>query len=656
MRHERPSSSRFARDARARAWPALVLAGILAFAAEARAHGGRYRNPSIPPPPAPPEQFEGMGRVPETGRVPKDPGSGSDGGSTEPPAAPGFTPPPIGGVTRGGPRVGPRSGAPGATPGARAGATPRSKRASGPSPDGWEVWWEHNQAPLLNLRERLAERAGISGSADWLLGRRPRDRSFEATRPTRLAVRRTVLPIVERALADRFFDVRASAVIAFGKCGDPEALPVLVRALADPHPQVSESAALALGILGDPSAVPGLVALARDTREGARLVARSEVPVRTRAFAAVGLGMIGDAASVPELIETASAAHGAHLDIPVAAVTALGLFEDAPQEVPLFLADLLRDRRRPDLVRSAAAVSLGRLGDPGSVPALRRALRDRALDVRRSAVIALGGITAPGDRITVSLLRGLVRKGRDPLSRHWACIALGRIGDPVALETLAEAALEGTGPLRAYGALGLALLGRDASGGVAGRVLRRGLREARDASTLGAFAIASGILGDRSAIPDLARLLRGHRSPALRGHAALALGMLQAKEAAADIRGLLDDSRHDPRVHKDAAIALGLVGDVDVLEQLAGVLARARTEYVQSAAALALGFIGDRSVVPLLERIASDAGRPGLARAHAVVALGVVGEAGRLPALHVLAIDSNYRALVAAIEEILTIT
>lgn len=653
------------------AWFGTAFVLTIAFFAgpaidEASAHGGRYRDPVSGPPPPPPPDYVPAGQKPANGRIPKDPNGnphpggltgtgGSSGGPTEPPKSE-----PTGGR---GPNIGPRVPPAPSTGGgsARAGATTpgRSGRKSGGSgAAGWEVWWEHNQAPLLNLRERLAANSGISGSADWLLGSNKKDRAYASERPGRESVRRDVLPILERALEDSHFDVRAAAVIALGKTRIEEARPLLAGALADTHPQVAESAALALGVLGDPRDVALLVDLANDTTSARRACGRTQVPPRTRAFATIGLGLIGNPAAIEPLIAIVGAARrSAHLDLPVAAVTALGLIDDTRDEVRSHLMDTARDRGLADTLRSAAVIALGRTGDADLAIDLRGFLRDSSLAVRRSAVIALGEVASPDDRITAAMLTSVLRKGNDPLSRHWACIALGRGGSPHAEKALLETVHRAHGDQQSFGALGLALwaLENDQRNRI-GSVLHGQIRRMRDPGTRGAFAIGLGMLAYRDAEADLVKILED-RNPRLRGHVAMALGMMQAKTAVPALRALLDDSTRLPALQKNVAIALGLVGDRDAVATLAEVLETSRTEYVQSASASAIGFIGDASTVPLLGRLASARGKiSDIARAHAIVALGVVADPGLLPALHVIAVDSNYRALVGALEELLTIS
>jgi HEAT repeat protein len=468
-----------------------------------------------------------------------------------------------------------------------------------------------------------------------------------------------VIPALVEALGDRFFDVRAAAAIALGKAGDAKVLPHLVGALSDTHQQVSESASLAIGILGEREGLPVLRDLLLDTVEGRKLVRRPQgVPVRTRAFAAIGMGLVGDRHAVADLLFVADPARReASKDVPIGAIVGLGLLGSEASDAVAPLLDLLANPRIEDLVRSYAATSLGKIGDPAAVPALRRALRDSSLHVARSAVLALGRLSPEEDSITATLLADIVEKGRDPQARNWACISLARIGGPTAEKSLKRVATGSSSTLRAFGALGLAILHRRA-GGIDGaeRYLRAGLAEGGDQSVQGAFAIALGLVRDPEAVPDLVRLMVGQNSPALRGYAAVALGMLGARESIPEIRALASARVLDPELQRAAATALGLMGDPQAVDLLVGVIRSAKTEFVMSSAAIALGQIGDHTAVDTLIALLRDEENvPDLARAQATVALGVVAEDEKLPVLHAVSADSNYRALVESIQEVLTI-
>jgi len=623
------------------------------FQSVAFAHGGNYRGPA--------------GQVPPTGRTPSDPtppptsGGGSTGGGGIPG---GSTPGAGGGVAGGGPQIGPRTG-PGATAGAgaRAGATTpgRGGRKSSKTEgfERWEFWWGYNREPFLNLKESLAKREEISGSADWLLGGNKKEDASSAQRPTIRAIKEKVIPTLEEALKDKFFDVRAAAVIALGKAGDEKQLPQLIEALGDTHQQVSESAALAIGILGEPKGLPVLHDLLFDTREGKQLVKRpQEVPFRTRSFAALAMGLIGDPSAIPDLLEISNPQRKeSHKDVPVCAIVGLGIMGSAAKDAVGPLIEICNNTKVDDFIRSYAVTSLGKIGDQQATPILRKLLRDSSQHVSRSAVIGLGLLGTQEDTTTIKYLENEVEKGSDLQAKNWACISLGKIGGPEAEKTLKKVVTSESGSLQAFGALGLAIYGKNAGAGAdVVEYLRDGLKKSKDASIRGAFCISLGIVADKQSENDLVKIMSGKNDENLRGYAAVALGMMQAKAAQPAIREVVTERVKDPDLQRAAATALGLMGDKEVVDLLSKVIADASTEYVQSSAALALGFIGDYTAIDVLTGLYKDPKIADLARAQAIVALGVVAEDELLPVLHVISVDNNYRALVEAMNEVLTIT
>lgn len=628
----------------------LVLDG---FQNIAFGHGGNYRGPA--------------GQVPPTGRTPSDPtppptsGGGGTGGGGLPG---GSTPGAGGGVAGGGPAVGPRTG-PGASAGggARAGATTpgmRGGRKASKSEgfERWEFWWGYNRETFLNLKENLAKRDAISGSADWLLGNKKKENASEAQKPTNKAIKEKVIPTLEVALKDKFFDVRAAAVIALGKAGDKDQLPLIIETLGDTHKQVSESAALAMGILGEPAGLDVLRELIKDTREGAQLVKRPQgVPFRTRAFAGIAMGLIGDPSAIPDLLEIAQRKES-NKDVPIGAVVGLGLMGSAGKDAVGPLIELVNNSKVDDFTRSYATTSLGKIGDQQATPIVRKLLRDKSQHVRRSAVIALGVLGKSDDKITIKHLQQEIEKGSDPQARNWACISLAKIGGSEAEKVLKEVVTSKTGSFQAFGALALAIYAKnsDSSSSVV-QYLRDGLKKSKDTSVKGAFCVALGIIGDKQSEADLVKIMRGKNDENLRGYAAVSLGMMQAKAAIPAIKEVVQERVKDPDLQRAAATALGLMADKDVVELLSNVINKAKTEYVMSSASLALGYIGDYTAVDVLTKLIEDKkGVPDLARAQATVALGVVAEDELLPVLHILAIDNNYRAMVEAMQEVLTIT
>jgi hypothetical protein len=80
-----------------------------------------------------------------------------------------------------------------------------------------------------------------------------------------------------------------------------------------------------------------------------------------------------------------------------------------------------------------------------------------------------------------------------------------------------------------------------------------------------------------------------------------------------------------------------------------------RLVFHQAPAAQALGLIGDRSAVDPLLDIVKTTTNVDLQRAFAAVALGIIGEKEDLPWNYVFSVNSNYRAKVPALSEILDI-
>ncbi|MHC4248988.1 MAG: HEAT repeat domain-containing protein, partial [Planctomycetota bacterium] len=77
--------------------------------------------------------------------------------------------------------------------------------------------------------------------------------------------------VLEEALTNPAFELRAASAEILGLLGDRAAVEALCRSLDDPHASVRVAAAWALGRLGDPAAAPALERARAGTREGAAL-------------------------------------------------------------------------------------------------------------------------------------------------------------------------------------------------------------------------------------------------------------------------------------------------------------------------------------------------------------------------------------------------
>jgi HEAT repeat protein len=117
-----------------------------------------------------------------------------------------------------------------------------------------------------------------------------------------------------------------------------------------------------------------------------------------------------------------------------------------------------------------------------------------------------------------------------------------------------------------------------------------------------------------------------------------------AAESKAKIQELVKNSEFRPELLKQAAIALGLLGDNNIVPDLTEMLRNASSLSAQAAIASALGFIGDqRSIDPLVKMLKDESLTDG-ARGFAAVALGIVADKESLPWNSKVAVDVNYRA------------
>src|SRR5262249_49344422 len=170
----------------------------------------------------------------------------------------------------------------------------------------------------------------------------------------------------------------ALACEMLGKTGSPRAVPALLARLDDRRPEVRMAAVRALGDIGAPEALPALSRAFLERRD-------APTDIVNDALRKIG----GDAVTAFE--------RGVASPDPVVRVSSCfglsGSFEERDAcEFQLAAVLALDDEAR---VRAAAATGLGLLGG-GEAPApLVRAATDADVNVRRSAVRALGSFDDP---------------------------------------------------------------------------------------------------------------------------------------------------------------------------------------------------------------------------------------------------------------------
>jgi len=653
--------------------------------------------PDAPPPTTPPGgNGPGKGPVQPTGNTPPAP-------TPAPPTTPKSGPPP-------GKPTGPQNPRPGvgdeppSSPPAKPGAhkpVRRGKSAAGLEGLGWRDWWDTNADALRRaVRSSVTTEGDGQTNADELLSRHLR--------------REQIVPLLRR-VADRELgndhDLVASAFLALARTtADEEDVNRLLQALGtDATPPLErESAALALGYLRRTTKSEGLPGRLLDHVRAGLFDAIDDdgVHVRCRCFAALALGLLGDQ---PGADDDAFARDGrlvvrglwsrlledrAGQETTVALLVALSL--QPPAGVPGAVRDGLRalattgrlgNRPRGPLAEAHAALALARLSGGESAGVFLGLLKSGARNPqsRRAAILALGLCATTADaaqRATAETELMLQGKRGDPQTAGLAILTAARLlavdltephatlpCDPAATaEALLDAAEHGGAGVRPFAALGLGLACRPVMGdapatleqlrGRALPLLRRVLAgDALEADARGAYAVGLGLARDDASLPLLGRLVsEGSVEDDLRAASCAGLGLLgrATPEVLAVLRRALAPTSDD-EIRREAARALGSLGDRKASGSLLRELEADGPDHVRARAAVALGVLRDPGSVPALAELVRDPKRSDATRALAVAALGLVGDPERVPSSARLAVDANFLVRTDALEEALSI-
>jgi len=348
-----------------------------------------------------------------------------------------------------------------------------------------------------------------------------------------------------------------------------------------------------------------------------------------------------------------------------------------------WLAAYYADEGNNFLLRAQAPTAMARLLEGVDGP-LREAVATRLLadlgphskkqaEIQQSCVLALGGIgDSDEDAVDVRIRETLMTMrevAADQQTRNFALICAAQVagrpgsgaGDPIAgardpdrkgnvRAFLGEQLAKGKQDVRPWAALSIAVLERsldDAkqpSSTDMKASLRAVLAEAVSPDEVGGYAIAVGIARDPQAQEVLLEKLERTSDAEARGYVAVALGMIGARAAIAPIQALVKKSRYQTQLLEAGAIALGLLGDKQLVPELVGMLENAMSLSAQAAISTGLGHIGDaRSIDPLLTMFQNEE-QTALARAFACVALGIVADKEDLPWNSRISVDINYRA------------
>jgi HEAT repeat protein len=311
-----------------------------------------------------------------------------------------------------------------------------------------------------------------------------------------------------------------------------------------------------------------------------------------------------------------------------------------------FLESCLKDKYFD--IRGAAALALGKAGNPDAAKAVRTLLKSRNDVVRESALLALGMLK---DSKALPLMKRILadRKQTQSLRVH-AAMAMGLLGDhgagPELLEALQTEANDRTGmtpEIQSAAALALGIMKWKKAAAPLIEIIRSldrppGLR-AVAATALGRFQAPSIMLdaGEVSTTAPLLSALQTNQPPQLRRAAIIALAhvwyegldssLLDIHTSDPDpwvrglsllvlaekidtphgkaqfgkrVRRILEEPRKDPSLTNFAAVAAGLAGDTESLTLLRDLFSGAPKEDTQGAAAVGLGFLKDKESIPLI--------------------------------------------------------
>lgn len=268
--------------------------------------------------------------------------------------------------------------------------------------------------------------------------------------------------------------------------------------------------------------------------------------------------------------------------------------------------------------RAGAIELLGELGDERTLPVLRRALEDASGPVRVQAAQALGRLR---DRDAVVALCTSLQYA--PELRIAAVRALGEIGEPSAIEALAEL-LIGSGrtmdvECRLAVVTALGRIKDPAAVPVLGAVLHDAVPDIREAA-----AEALGEIGASEAVPSLLPALRDPvERVALR--VVVALGRIRQPDALPDLVRALSDRQCPSVVRAAAARAVAATGGASAVQALCEALTDSASSVRYEAAAGLNRVVGDsngspielRAALPRLRRLSAPLSKESAEVKHA---------------------------------------
>ena len=353
------------------------------------------------------------------------------------------------------------------------------------------------------------------------------------------------------------------------------------------------------------------------------------------------LGEEGFAAARGELEQVALDAK-LPLTARLSALIALAKLQDG--EAQAFLDRVTRDQAALRPLRQAALMALGMIGAPGTGAAAEPLLRDPDPVTRFFAFRAIG--YSQDRRWVQQCLQGL--SDPDALTASMAAKALGKLADPATTDRLVEVAKKTR--WKALWFFILEALGRLSHQPALDELLRL-VQDPKFAAQTDAATFLFEV-GERRALPIFRRLLeealRGKHQPGLDTITAYALGAMADPESAPALTQALTKGRLD--VRREAATALGHVGDAAGVAPLLATLGSGPDRPLRIRALIALGRLGGVEAVKAVQQALKD--KEASVRWAAIVALEARRDPALVPTLQPLTRDAEPFVVRAAQEAI----
>ncbi len=315
-------------------------------------------------------------------------------------------------------------------------------------------------------------------------------------------------------------------------------------------------------------------------------------------------------------------------------------FHDAINEIKLGTAEILSDSfsrsaQQPQAVKNSAIMALGLMGDADDEDVdrwIRAELKRQASKGgplgKRFALMSLaevGSRRGQGEKVwsgsnevRMELMSHLSRAKRD--IRPWAGLALGVFGYQRTMQ------------------------GQELDTNV-DRSLAKIAKKSKAAGDLGAYSVALGLRKSETGTELLTSKLTSTKDSAARSYVALGLGLSGNRVAVASLQDTLETSDREPLVQSRTGLALGLLGDAAVVEELTRRLKKTHSREKRASIATALGFIGDKrsleALIAMLEKKGNDMSPT---RDAAMLAIGYMSDRTSTPWRSVLAHGTNYLA------------